>query len=138
MIPEVKYPCKLSIAKNILNDLIEENKRDGKENFIIDIDKQAVGAIGLTKIIKGHKAEIWSWLGEKYRRKEIITKAHKLISDYAFKKYKLKRIYGNLLTKNIGSAKMLEKSGFKKEALLKKNAKINGKFYDEFIYAKLK
>lgn len=138
MIPEVEYPCKIKTARQILKDAIEGNKKGNKENFVIDINGLAIGAIGLTKIVGGHKAEIWSWIGKDYRGKGIMTQAHKAVVSYAFKKYHLRRIYGTLLTKNVASARMLEKVGFKKEALLRKNAKIKGKLFDEFVYAKVK
>ena len=137
-IPEVEYPCKLKTAKNILNDMIKENNQNNKKNFVIDVDGKAIGAIGLTKLIRGHKAEIWSWIGKDYRGRGITTKAIQLVANYAFKRLKLKRISGTLLTNNIASARMLKKSGFIREGILRKNAKINGKFYDDYIYARVK
>jgi len=137
-ISEIKYPVSRKIAESILKDLIEDNKKKNKEVFVIEINKNIAGIIGLTKIEKKHKAEIYYWIGKEFRGKGIMSKALKKITLLGFKKYKLRRIYCTLLTTNKASSKLLEKCDFRKEGILKKNALVKGKYLDNFLYPRVK
>jgi RimJ/RimL family protein N-acetyltransferase len=130
------YPLSLKQAKKELNEIIKLNK---KNNLIlaIEINKELVGVISLMNIIPKFKAKIGYWIGKEHRKKGITTEAVKLITNYGFKKYKLKRIYGNVATFNKPSARILKKAGFKLEGILKKNRFKYNKYYDDFRYAKV-
>ena len=75
------------------------------------------------------------WIGKKYRNKGIMTEAVKLITKYAFKKYKLKRLVVYTRSFNKASRSMLEHAGFKLEGILRKNKWKKGKYLDDCIYA---
>ena len=55
-----------------------------------------------------------------------------------FKKHKLKRISAMGRAKNKASARVLEKSGYKCEGILRKNKCVDGVYLDDFIYARVK
>jgi RimJ/RimL family protein N-acetyltransferase len=132
----INYPVSKSESKRFLNSYIKKSKSEkDTAGFIIDIDGECVGAISLGKIVKNHKAKIGYWLASKYRGRGIMTAATKKITEYGFKKYHLKRIYGNVATFNKTSAHVLEKCGFKLEGILKKDRLKNGKYYDNYIYS---
>jgi ribosomal-protein-alanine N-acetyltransferase len=59
----------------------------------------------------------------------------RLIVDYAFEVLKLHRIEAGVMPHNIGSIRVLEKAGFHKEGLSKKNVKINGRWEDHLHFA---
>ncbi len=129
----------MSMPKNLKEagkELFHKSKNS--ENFVIDIDGEAVGSIGIHDIIKGHKAIISYWIAKKCRGKGITTKAVKIVTEYFFKKHKLKRISGNVRTFNKPSARVLEKSGYKLEGILRKNKLKKGKFMDDMVYAYVK
>ena len=67
-----------------------------------------------------------------------MTKAVKLITDYSFKKYKIKRISGRCRSFNKVSAKILEKAGYSFEGKHRKEIYKNKKYYDNLYYAKIK
>ena len=54
----------------------------------------------------------------------------------AKKKYKLKKIYAGFYSNNIGSKKVLEKNGFKKEAHFKNQLIYKNKRIDHIYYGK--
>jgi ribosomal-protein-alanine N-acetyltransferase len=54
---------------------------------------------------------------------------------YAFDNLKLHRIEAGVMPHNIGSIRVLEKSGFHKAGLAKKNVKINGQWKDPQVLA---
>lgn len=88
-------------------------------------------------MIIGHKGTITYNIGEKYRGQGIVSEAVKLLTNYAFKKYKLVRIDANLRSYNIASKRVLEKNGFELEGIKRKNTKKNKRYYDDLIYSKI-
>jgi RimJ/RimL family protein N-acetyltransferase len=103
--------------------------------FVICVGNECAGMITLGEIIRDHKAWIGYWLGSDYRGKGIMTLAIKKITDYGFKRYKLRRIEASVATFNKASTIILEKCGYKLEGTMKKNRLKNGKYYDEYLYA---
>jgi len=106
-------------------------------NFVIDIDGRVVGSIGFSNI-EGHKAEIGAWLAEKYWNRGIMTEAARLATKFGFEKLKLKRIYAYTFSFNKASMKVLKKNGYKFEGILRKNIKKDNKFFDDYLFAKVK
>jgi len=135
----IPYPYKLKDARWWINHNLKLNRRKKKHeiNFAIEISGEAVGGIGLEKIWQ-HCAEIGYWLGEKYWRQRIMTKAVKLVTEYGFRKFKLRRIYAFVFLFNKASAGVLKNAGFKYEGRLRKNTKKGTKFLDTLLFAKVK
>jgi len=135
----IPYPYTLKDAKDWITKNLKEmkRKRPNMINFAIDINGEVVGGIGLRKI-EGHKAEIGYWLAEKYWGQGIMTKAVKLVTEFGFKKLKLKRIYAYVFSWNKPSMGVLEKAGYKLEGILRKDVKKNNKFIDTFLFAKVR
>jgi len=136
----IPYPYTLKNAKEwIVKDLKNQKKKKPKEiNFVIDINNEVVGSISLDEIIEKHKAKIGYWLSEKHWRKGIMSKAVKLVTGFGFKKMKLKRIYADIYYWNKASIRVLEKAGYKREGILKKNIKKDNKIFDSYLFAKIK
>lgn len=127
-----------SIKKQLRED---KKKKPSSEMFVIEIDGQCAGWINLHDLNKKyheHKATIGYCLHPNFRGRGITSKAVKLVTNYAFKKYKLKRISGWCRTFNKASAKVLENSGFKLEGILRKNKIKDGKYLDDMVWAKVK
>jgi RimJ/RimL family protein N-acetyltransferase len=130
----------MSTPKSINEVLRDFRKRAASPKscvFVIDICGEAAGEIGLSSIEKNHKAKLTFWIASKHRGKGIMTSALRLFLNYAFRKYKLRRIYGHVRTFNKASARVFEKNGFKLEGILRKNKLKNGKYMDDFLYAKV-
>jgi len=129
----------MSTPKNINEARKEFNEKSkNSESFIIDVNGECVGSIGIHDIVKGHKAVISFWISKKVRGKGIMTKAGKMATKYFFEKYKLRRISGNVRTFNKASARVMEKSGYKLEGILRKNKLKEGKFMDDMVYSKVR
>jgi len=124
------YPLS-KVRKYVLHQLRIKNYIE----FAILSDDKFVGTICLEKIDKiNKKASIGYWVAKFYRNRGIATKAVKLAVNFGFNKLKLKRIYAKVDEDNIQSRCVLEKAGFEKEGILRKNVLKNGKFYDEYRY----
>lgn len=145
----VKYANNFNIAKNMTNKFphpytLESGKAFLKmattgsptHIFAIDINGEAVGGIGLHPQTDIHckNAELGYWLAEPYWGKGIISKAIPQILNYGFKTFDINRIFARPFGTNIGSQKVLEKSGFKLEARFEKALFKQGEYLDELIY----
>jgi RimJ/RimL family protein N-acetyltransferase len=130
----IVYSKNIKEAKKELERKIKEKD----ESFIIDVNGDAVGEVIFSDIIPKLKAKIGYWISRDFRGKGIMTEAVKIATDCMFKKYKLKRIYGNVRTYNKASARVLEKTGFKLEGIQRKASLKNGEYYDDYLYAKVK
>jgi RimJ/RimL family protein N-acetyltransferase len=130
-------PYTLSDAENFLE------KYAGMESsgiFAIEYNGIYVGNIGLHKGTDVYRkaAEIGYFLGEEYWNLGIMTKAVNLICDYGFNNMDIVRIHAGIFEFNPASMRVLEKCGFKKEAVHEKAIVKDGKIYDEIRYAKIK
>jgi RimJ/RimL family protein N-acetyltransferase len=106
-------------------------------NLAINVDGKAVGGISivLQTDVERISAEIGYWLGEKYWNRGIMTKAVGQMAVYAFDNFQLHKIYAPVFDFNIASQKVLQKAGFKREAVLKQAAIKNGKIVDLQYYS---
>jgi ribosomal-protein-alanine N-acetyltransferase len=99
-------------------------------------DPKLVGLIGHYRIKPEHfRAEIGYMLLPEYHGKGIISEAIKETVKYGFEIMKLHSIEAVIDPENLASEKVLQKSGFLKEAHLKENEYYEGRFLDSVIYS---
>ncbi|MBV7506645.1 GNAT family N-acetyltransferase [Bacillus sp. sid0103] len=116
----------------------QESSNDQSYSFgIFKNEGGLIGTINLFQVLRGslQSAFIGYFLDKKQNGKGYTTEAVKLLVDYAFKELKLHRIEAGVMPHNIGSIRVLEKSGFHQEGLALKNVKINGKWEDHQVLA---
>ena len=146
----VKYANNYKIAKNLTNQFPHPYTKENGEAFIamatkndpltifaIEINRQAAGGIGLhlQQDIHCKNAELGYWLAEPFWGKGIITSAIKQIVAYGFKTFEIDRIFARPFGNNLGSQKVLTKSGFILEGKFEKTIYKFGEYQDELIYA---
>ncbi|MBO1513757.1 GNAT family N-acetyltransferase [Metabacillus bambusae] len=104
--------------------------------FLNEIE-ELIGYIMLSEIMRGpiQHCFIGYFLDKNQNGKGYMTEAVHLMVTFAFKELKLHRIEAGVIPHNIGSIKVLEKSGFHKEGIAKKNVKINGRWEDHQVLA---
>ncbi|MGM0804088.1 MAG: GNAT family N-acetyltransferase [Bacillota bacterium] len=114
--------------------LVENAKQDLDYYFGIFTkgEEVLIGTINLFAVMRGsiQSAFVGYFLDEKHNGKGYTTEAVRLIVKYAFDELKLHRVEAGVMPHNIGSIRVLEKAGFEKEGLARKNVKINGKWED--------
>jgi ribosomal-protein-alanine N-acetyltransferase len=99
-------------------------------------DPKLIGLIGHYRIKPEHfRAEIGYMLLPEYHGKGIIVEAIKETVKYGFEIMKLHSIEAIIDPENLASEKVLQKSGFVKEAHLKENEYYEGRFLDSVIYS---
>ena len=103
----------------------------------IEADGQVVGGIGVLMQTDIHRknAELGYWLAEPFWGKGITTKAIEMLVSEAFERLDITRIFARPFRTNKASHRVLEKCGFKREAILEKAVFKNGEYLDECIYS---
>jgi ribosomal-protein-alanine N-acetyltransferase len=145
----VKHANNYNIAKNLTNKFpFPYTQDDGiafinlalsavpQEIFAIAINDEVVGSIGVhpQADVYAKNAEMGYWVAEDFWGNGIVPKAIELMINYGFKTFDITRIFARPFGSNLKSQKVLEKSGFVKEAALKGTFYKNGTFEDELIY----
>jgi ribosomal-protein-alanine N-acetyltransferase len=98
-------------------------------------DDKMIGWLAFYTNNHDRRAEIAFDLAEEFWGQGIITAVISESLDYAFNNIELIRVSAILLKENIGSAKALEKNGFKFEGTWKNYKYFRGKCYDVDSYA---
>ena len=84
-------------------------------------------------------AEVGYWLGHEFWGRGIATIAVRLLTRHAFEvRPELRRLYATPFANNAGSARVLEKAGYVREAVLRHSVVKDGVVLDQFIYACLR
>lgn len=117
-----------------------ENRQVGREyNFGIfdNATGTLVGTINLFRVFRGplQSAMVGYVVDRKHNGKGFATEAIRLAAHYAFKELGLHRIEAGVMPHNIPSIRALEKVGFEREGIARKNVKINGKWQDHVVMA---
>ncbi len=135
----IPHPYSEKDAVSFIKKTAKEQKEKKSVRLAIDINGQLAGIISLERISPEHKtAEVGYWLAKEHWGKGIMTEAVSLIKKYAFKELKLYRLHAKVMAPNIGSARVLKKSGFENEGLLKGHFVKFGKRYDVFYFGIIK
>jgi RimJ/RimL family protein N-acetyltransferase len=106
-------------------------------NFAIEVDGSPAGGIGfaLGNDVERFSAEIGYWLGEAFWGRGITTEALTLVTDYAFRRMSLLRLFALPFADNVASVRVLEKAGYEREGLLRSASVKFGRPRDQFLYA---
>jgi len=130
--PYTKEDAALYIARSL--------QKVPRTAFAIATKTEAIGSIGLMPGQDVHRftAELGYWLGEPFWGRGIMTEAVKALSEYAFNGLGFRRIFAEPYATNLASARVLEKSGFLREGILRANVVKEDRTLDQFLYAKIK
>ncbi len=119
--------------ENWIHTMVETGKVD---QLIIcikgDNEDIPVGSVYIRDIDKTHnKAEYGIFIGEESARgRGIGSMTATLMIEYCFKQLKLHRLFLRVFADNAGAIRSYEKAGFVKEAYLKDDVRIQGKYRD--------
>lgn len=131
------HPYALEDADFYINMILLE---DPQYSFAIEVDDAFAGMVGLLPMddIYRKTSEIGYWLGEPFWGKGIMTEACQLVTDYGLNTLGFIRLHAGIFENNIGSMRILEKCGYKKDGVFEKSIIKDGKIYDEHRYSIVK
>lgn len=116
--------------------VFSDYKQDNHLLWGIEYEQKLIGTIDFVSIIDKHKcAEIGYVLSEDYWNQGITTEAVKKLINYGFDELKLVRIQARCFEENIGSQKVMEKSGMLFEGTLQKSMFVKGIHQNIKMYA---
>jgi RimJ/RimL family protein N-acetyltransferase len=109
-------------------------------NFAIATENELIGAIGLQlqDDVNRFSAEIGYWIAEPFWGEGIAASALLAMTDYAFKHFTFNRLFAGVFEGNDASIKVLEKTGYKLDGILRKAVYKDGNFLDQYIYSILR
>lgn len=123
-------------ADNWIRDVTAQ---DPRTDFAIDVEGEAVGGIGvrLGEDIHHGSAEIGFWLSEDYWGRGLMTEAVLAMTEFAFERFGVGRIWAGVFERNTASMRVLEKAGYEFEGRLRRAVIKDGEALDQLIYARL-
>jgi ribosomal-protein-alanine N-acetyltransferase len=107
----------------------------------IEVAGALAGGIGYTlhSDVERIAAEVGYWLGVSFWGRGVATSAVQMVTALAFSTHpELRRLYAVPYVSNPASARVLEKAGYKREAVLRQNVIKDGKILDQWVYAVLR
>jgi RimJ/RimL family protein N-acetyltransferase len=109
-------------------------------NYAILKDNVFVGSIGAIpgEFEKQRSAEVGYWLAKSYWGNGITSEALQRFTNIIFETTDIIRLYASVFEGNISSSKVLEKCGFKLEAIFEKAIFKNEVYFNELHYGKVR
>lgn len=131
------------LTSEMHNDWLDNKVAKGEVDQFIIIDKSTGEPIGSTFLKDidriNDKAEFGIFIGEEnFRSKGYGTEATKIICEYGFKTLDLNKIMLRVVSTNEAAIKSYLKTGFKEEAYLIDEIKINNKYIDIIYMSMIK
>ncbi len=96
-----------------------------------------IGTVSLSVDAGNHQGEIGFILHPDVQGRGYATEAARALLRVAFERYRLHRVCARLEPRNEASARVLERVGMRREALLVENEWVKGEWQSEAIYALL-
>ncbi|WP_074598288.1 GNAT family N-acetyltransferase [Sediminibacillus halophilus] len=131
----------LSAQQKLIESFREKREADEEYHFGIyqKSDHLLVGTIQLFQVVRGslQSSFIGYFVDKNYNGKGYASEAVKQITSYAFDVLQLHRIEAGVMPHNKGSIRVLEKAGFHREGIARKNVFIDGKWEDHLVLALL-
>lgn len=127
------FPSSTEQCKELVKSFVDNEGTIQSVRAIV-INEEVVGCIGLF-FSDDNTAEIAYWLGEPYWRKGIMSTGIQKFCEYAFPRYKLKKIFARPFFSNAASRKVLDKAGFQYAQTVEKGIYKDGEMIDYCEYA---
>ena len=133
------YPYTEKDAGDYIDAMLHADK-NATFAFAITVDDKAIGSIGVFRKdnIHSRTAEMGYYISELFWGQGLGTSAVKQTCKYVFENTDILRIFAEPFAYNTASRRILEKSGFLCEGIMRANAVKNGKALDMALYALLK
>lgn len=121
--------------------LVEESKhRLGYSFLMFNLNDECVGWVSLFEILNApslNSCFIGYRTDPSFQGKGYTTQAVSLVVGFAFNSLKIHRLEAGVMPRNIASQRVLEKNGFEREGLSRKNVEINGSWEDHYLYGRI-
>jgi ribosomal-protein-alanine N-acetyltransferase len=131
-----EFELLMQVSRTDMEKLYDTFPPETRYFFIEKKDGTKVGTIGHYQV--GKLLEIGYVLVPSERRKGYCSEAAQIMVDYLFLSKDIVRIQAHTNVRNVGSQKILEKTGFKKEGVVRKSNFVRGEWTDACLYSILR
>lgn len=133
------HPYSVENARWFVEDC-QQKEGQGQLCRAVIVDGKVAGCISVMQgqDVERRSAELGYWLGEAYWGQGVMTWAVKALCQEAFATMGIVRIFAEPFAPNLGSRKVLEKTGFILEGIKRKSICKEGEMMDSCLYALLK
>ncbi len=114
--------------------------KNNSTNFAVDLKGECIGVVGVRygEHETAYSGEIDYWIAEHHWSKGIASEATSKMTDYVFAETEIVRISALVNSPNKASMKVLEKCGYRLEAIRQKTGFKHGIFLDEYAFVKFR
>ncbi|OFW75645.1 MAG: GNAT family N-acetyltransferase [Alicyclobacillus sp. RIFOXYA1_FULL_53_8] len=130
-------PNTIQDTRVFLEQMLDVKEMQPRNAFTLAIVDAAtnilIGACSLT--LDGRQGEIGYTLTREFWGNGFATEAGSALLDLGFKELKLHRIFATCRPNNIGSVRVLEKIGMRKEGHLRQHRFFKGQWNDSYLFA---
>jgi RimJ/RimL family protein N-acetyltransferase len=106
--------------------------------FAISRGGAVLGAIGLRLVPRHDHAELGYWLGVAHWGHGYAAEAGQRMVAWAFRRFRLRRIYGQYLGDNHASGQVMEAIGMTREGVRRRHIRKGGRWYDAHQFGMLR
>jgi len=123
-----------------LRDGLVERERQVREGarhqftIVENATGKKIGSIDIRPFEDGYRGDIGVWVGHPFQGKGYGTEAVRQILEYGFEKLQMEKIEAKVFLGNSASRRTMEKVGFQLEGTIRKGAKKQGEFLDEWLF----
>jgi RimJ/RimL family protein N-acetyltransferase len=110
---------------------------DGSEQFLICREGDPVGVIGVELDETWGTGELGYWVAPEHWGNGYCTDAVRTVARYAFDHRRLHKVVARTYEHNEGSVRVLEKAGFEREGVHRREAFVEGEYRDVYRYGLL-
>lgn len=131
-VPQVKI---IADSEKFIKDSIEAFAAQKSMNVAISYKGKIVGVAGYNHIHPNlKKLDIGYWLGSEFQGNGIMTRVVKLLTQNAFNNMGMEKVEIAHAVGNLPSQKVIERTGFVQEGIIRNAENIAGKIVDHVVY----
>ncbi len=136
----IPHPYRLDDAYEFIKMTRSARRRKTGYHFGLECPQtgRIIGMVSLITIFPLHrKAELGYWLAKPLWGRGIMAEAIEMLLGFAFLSLKLHRVYAHVFPNNKPSVRVLEKTGFTLEGLIREGFVRGGDYVDAYLYSML-
>jgi len=124
-------------SRSWIDHCIEARAAGSEYNFaVVDSKEVLLGGCGLNRLQLSHRvANLGYWVRSSAVGRGVATRATVLLADFAFRQTALNRLEIVASTRNIGSQRVAERAGARREAVVRSRLFLHGEAHDAAQFA---
>jgi [ribosomal protein S5]-alanine N-acetyltransferase len=137
----IPHPFPTAMAERWIESHETAWRRDEAVHFAVELVPAGllIGGLALRHLDRAHfQAELGFWIGTDWWGRGYATEAVEVTVGFAMGPLGLNRLYAHYLARNAASGRVLEKTGFRREGLLRQRVLKWGRFEDVVLVALLR